>query len=319
MKNFNLIFILFSLAFAAIPVIIDTDIGQDFDDSWSVSVCLASPEIEVKLVLTAAHYATGRAQIVAKFMQTIGRTDINIGIGLNQDNYVGPLYGWAQDYNLSSYPGNLYTNGIQAAIDIINASPVPVTILAIAPTGNLQKMLSIDPSIVKKVNIVAMSGSVYKCYGNATGPCPEYNVYENIPASQAVYTANWNMTTTPLDTCGVAIVNGPTYQTLLNANNSDHILVQTLLENYVYWYSHGASSPYNPKTSSTVLYDAVAAYLAYSNPASLVNIVPVKLVVSNTGTTEISANGKVVDAALTWGPNGLANWADQLVARLIKY
>ncbi len=45
-------------------------------------------------------------------------------------------------------------------------------------------MLQQQPSIANKVNIVAMSGSVYKCYGNTTGACPEYNVDENIPASQ---------------------------------------------------------------------------------------------------------------------------------------
>ena len=46
-----------------------------------------------------------QAQILCKFLQAINRTDIAVGIGLSQDNYVGPLYGWAQDYNLNSYPG----------------------------------------------------------------------------------------------------------------------------------------------------------------------------------------------------------------------
>ncbi len=46
-----------------------------------------------------------QAQIVAKFLQTVKRTDVPIGVGINQDSYVGPLYGWAEDYNLKSYPG----------------------------------------------------------------------------------------------------------------------------------------------------------------------------------------------------------------------
>jgi len=299
-----------------IPVIIDTDIGQDFDDSWAVSVSLASPEVDIKLILTAAHNATGRAQIVAKFLQTIGRTDISIGIGLSQDNYVGPLYGWAADYNLADYPGKLYTDGIGQAINIITSSPTNVTIMAIAPTGNLQSMLQRQPSVASKVNIVAMSGSVYKCYGNASGACPEYNVYENVPAAQAVYTAGWDMTTTPLDTCGVAVINGPVYQSLLASNNSHNLLVQTLLMNYVYWHDHGGGG--NPSTTSTTLYDAVAAYLTFSNRAD-VNIVPVKLTVTNTGVTAVSPTGKLVDAALTWTQGGMANWASTIVNRLIKY
>ena len=132
-----------------------------------------------------------------------------------------------------------------------------------------QKMLSIQPSIAEKANIVAMAGSVYKCYGGAPGPCPEYNIFENVPASQvhfpsppllsspllssplpsllliffkAVYNATWNTTITPLDTCGLAIVNGSTYQTFLAANNSDHPLVQTLLMVYSLFLSPLISS-----------------------------------------------------------------------------
>eukprot|EP00026_Physarum_polycephalum_P009757 Phypoly_transcript_09891.p1 GENE.Phypoly_transcript_09891~~Phypoly_transcript_09891.p1 ORF type:complete len:330 (+),score=38.74 Phypoly_transcript_09891:24-992(+) len=307
----------FYLVFGGIPIIIDTDYGQEMDDSWAISVALASPEFDIKLILTATHNTTGQAQQLCKFLQTVNRTDIPVGIGLSQDARVGPLYGWAKDYKLSSYPGKLYTSGIKAALDIINSSPTPVTILELAPVGNLKEMLKIQPSVAKKAKIVAMAGSIYKCY-DGPGPCPEYNIYDNVPAAQAVYNASWNITITPLDTCGIAVVYGDTYQTFLAANNSAHPLVQTLLMNYVYFNNHGGDTSFNPRNSSTILYDTVAAYLAYSN-RSLVNMQKFTLNITGDGTMISTPTGKLVDVAITWAPNGLQGWAKQLVDRLIKY
>jgi inosine-uridine nucleoside N-ribohydrolase len=36
----------------SIPVILDTDIGGDIDDTWALAMMLRSPELDVKLVVT---------------------------------------------------------------------------------------------------------------------------------------------------------------------------------------------------------------------------------------------------------------------------
>eukprot|EP01113_Clastostelium_recurvatum_P048360 TRINITY_DN8788_c0_g2_i1.p1 TRINITY_DN8788_c0_g2~~TRINITY_DN8788_c0_g2_i1.p1 ORF type:complete len:358 (+),score=65.92 TRINITY_DN8788_c0_g2_i1:43-1074(+) len=310
---------------ARIPIIIDTDIGQDMDDSWAVSAALKSPEVDVRMILTAAHNAKGRAQIVAKFLQTVGRTDIPIGVGVVQDDFVGPLYGWAQDYDLATYPGKLYANGVQAALDIINNSSETITMVAIAPMGNFEAMLQAQPSVSTKVKIAAMSGSVYKCYGNSPGACAEYNVKENIQASQAVYSksTSWPMTITPLDTCGIVVLNGTLYQTLLKGNSSTNTILQTLLENYQYWSEHGGSG--HPATSSTTLYDTVAFYLSFSDLSFCV-MQNIPLIVDNTGVMRINSTaGKEVDVAVNWTPasssstaqTGLVQYTSWLVQRLL--
>ncbi|HSD27210.1 MAG TPA: nucleoside hydrolase, partial [Vicinamibacteria bacterium] len=35
-----------------IPVILDTDIGDDIDDTWALVLALKSPEIDLRLVVT---------------------------------------------------------------------------------------------------------------------------------------------------------------------------------------------------------------------------------------------------------------------------
>lgn len=89
----TLFFVLTSMiviANAKIPVIIDTDIGTDIDDSWAISYLLQKPSIDIKLILTESHDTPERTKLLAKFLTVIGRTDIPIGTGIQQDNKTGP-------------------------------------------------------------------------------------------------------------------------------------------------------------------------------------------------------------------------------------
>ena len=49
-----------------IPVILDTDIGDDIDDTWALAMLLRSPELDVKLIVTDTRNTTTRARIVAR-------------------------------------------------------------------------------------------------------------------------------------------------------------------------------------------------------------------------------------------------------------
>ena len=65
-----------------IPVIFDTDICDDIDDTWALAALLKSPELDVRLITTAVGNTEAKAKVVAKFLETVGRTDIPIGIGV---------------------------------------------------------------------------------------------------------------------------------------------------------------------------------------------------------------------------------------------
>lgn len=64
-----------------IPVILDTDIGGDIDDTWALGLLLKCPEFDVKLITTSTDNTPLKAKLVAKFLEIVGRTDIPIGIG----------------------------------------------------------------------------------------------------------------------------------------------------------------------------------------------------------------------------------------------
>ena len=65
---------------ARIPVIFDTDIGDDIDDTWALCLLLKSPQLDLKLVTTTYGKAEYRAKIIARLLTVAKRTDIPVGL-----------------------------------------------------------------------------------------------------------------------------------------------------------------------------------------------------------------------------------------------
>jgi inosine-uridine nucleoside N-ribohydrolase len=308
-----------------IPVIFDTDIGGDIDDTWALALLLESPEFDVKLVTTEVANTRAKAEIVAKFLETVGRTDIPVGIGVQQSKGKHRQQEWTEGYKLSSYPGEVYEDGVQALIDTIMKSPKPIKLIAVGPVPNIAAALQREPKIAQKAEFVGMHGSVYRGYGGSSKVSAEYNVRADAKAAQKVFTAPWKMTITPLDTCGIVQLKGPKYQKVLKRNST---LTRALMENYRAWYKQGIvnskkdlgeaelNKRVNQKlnSSSTTLFDTVAIYLAMST--ELVKMEELGIKVTNDGYTRIDENAKAVDCATKW--KDLGAFEDFLVKRLTK-
>ena len=133
-----------------IPVILDTDIGDDIDDTWALALLLRCPEFDVKLVVTDMDKGLYRAKLIAKFLEVAGRTDIPVAIGHGGREGSSRQQEWVEDYDLDSYPGTLHQDGAQATIDTIMNSKEEVTVLAIGPVPNLAEALRREPRIAEK-------------------------------------------------------------------------------------------------------------------------------------------------------------------------
>ena len=308
-----------------IPLIFDTDICDDIDDTWALSLLLQSNEFDVKLITTEVGNTSLKAKTVAKFLQTVGRTDIPIGIGIQHHKRSHRQSAWAKDYDLSSYPGKIYKDGVQALIDTIMKSRKPIKVVAVGPLPNIAAALEREPKIAKNAEFVGMHGSIYLGYGGSSEPSAEYNVKAYVKDAQKVFTAPWNMTITPLDTCGLVQLKGRKYQEVLNRKSP---LTQALIENYRVWFKQGILS--NQKdisvseltkkvdaklnSSSSTLFDTVGIYLAMSTDLVKMEKLPIK--VTNDGYTRVDKKGKLINCATEW--KDLGAFEDFLVDRLIK-
>ena len=292
---------------SGIPTILDTDIGTDIDDTWALVMLLNSPELDLKMVLSATGDTLHRAKISAKLLETAGRTDVAVGIGVETPQ--GPEFkrqaAWVDNYDLYQYPGKFYGDGVGAMISMIMAAKEPVTILCIAPATNIAEALKREPRIAGRCRFVGMHGSIRRGYNNNDTPAAEYNVKADIPAAKAVFEADWiDAVFTPLDTCGLVVLKDELYRRI---TASQAPLIKELLENYKIW-AHGEE-----KDRSSVLFDTVAVHLAYSTGYLKMEEINVK--VTDDGFTVIDPAGKRFNCAIDW--TAMEAFERDLVARLL--
>jgi inosine-uridine nucleoside N-ribohydrolase len=297
--------LVFAASTAPLPVILDTDIGDDIDDTWALAILLKSPELDLKLVTTTFGKAEYRAKIVARLLTVAKRTNIPIGLGAGGHAGEGGQQPWVQDYKLESYPGGIAPDGVQALIDTVRQSATPLTIISIGPSDTVAAALTRDPGLAAKATFVGMQGSVRKGYDG--GPvCPEWNVKANIPAAQKALLAPWRKETiTPLDTCGLVKLSGARFQTLAQSQDP---LVKAVLENYRIWAKK------DQLDQSSILFDTVAVYLAYPGPKPFLQFEDLNINVSPEGITRIDTHGRPMTVATAW--KSLDGYEDWMVALL---
>jgi inosine-uridine nucleoside N-ribohydrolase len=204
-------------------------------------------------------------------------------------------------------------------------SPRPIKVVAVGPLPNIAAALERQPRIADKAEFVGMHGSIGKGYGGSAEPSAEYNVRASAKDAQKVFTAPWQMTITPLDTCGIVQLKGQKYQKVLQRNST---LTSALIENYRAWYKHPivqknkdlSEAQVNKRvdekvnSSSTTLFDTVGIYLAMST--ELVKMEKLPIEVTDDGYTKINDQAKVINCATEW--KDLGAFEDFLVGRLTK-
>ena len=286
-----------------IPVIIDTDIGTDVDDMWALAFALRCPELDIRLITTCTGNVEYRAALVAKLLEVAGRTDIPIGLGLSLDAAPEPQKAWIEDYQLDLYPGVVLKDGVGAICDTVNQSENPVTLIAIGPLPNIAAALQRAPSIIENSKFIGMHGSLRIGYLGAPKPMKEYNVKQHALSCKSVFEASWEKEITPLDTCGNIILTGDNFQ---RVRNSADDLVRAVIENHLIWYEAVARSPVvgpfikkmDPQIQSSILYDCVAIYMAFSNDGLVYEKLPITI--TEDGKTLIDDDGSVVNCATSW-------------------
>jgi inosine-uridine nucleoside N-ribohydrolase len=293
------------------PVILDTDIGGDIDDTWALGLLLKSPELDLKLVVGDAGQANYRARLLARFLERAHRTDVPVGVGLDvEPRGEGGQAAWVKGYELNRYPGKVQSDGVQALVDTIMKSPRPVTLICIGPMPNIAEALRREPRIAQHARFVGMYGSVRLGYNGKPPPAAEWNVKADPKACQAAFTAPWDMTITPLDTCGLVTLTGEKYR---RVRDSKDPIAADVIANYRVWAAADKNLAANfADERSSTLFETVAIYLA-TRPELCV-MEKLRLRVTDDGLTVIDPQAKQINAATSW--KDLGRYQDWIVERL---
>ena len=301
------------------PVVLDTDIGGDIDDTWALAMMVNSPELDVKMVLSEHGDTLYRAKVAARFLQTVGRADVPVGIGIATPHLLlndwNPQEAVVRDYDLGSYPGRVLTDGVGALVDLVMGSSEPITLIAIGPLTNIAAALERQPKIASKVRFVGMDGNIRELFLNEVRVVPEYNVKVDVPASQRVFTASWDMTITPLDTCGKVVLRGDRYAKL---HRSESPIARAVMENYKAWVQYLSTKtdmdPLKYERESSILFDTVAVYLAMDD--RFLNMETLGVRVMADGLTSVDEDAKKIRCAMTW--KDMESFEDFLVQRITE-
>ena len=293
-----------------IPVILDTDVGSDIDDSWAIAYMLRCPELDVKLITTATADTTYRAKLCARLLRAGGRTDVPIGIGIPLGAVRERLFDHANELDFAQYTGRVCQDGVRAMIETIMGSNEKVTLLSIAPTPNIARALYLEPRIAGKARFVGMHGSVRKGYNGLAGRVDEeYNVVAYAYDAARVFQAPWDMTITPVDTCGVVRLAGEAFSKVLRSKDP---LTQEVMKSYKRW-SKGTAWEKHAKKMSSVLFNTVAIYLAFSEKWLKIERIGIR---TKWGFTIEDPNAKKMNVATDWKSGGLKAFEAHLAKRL---
>jgi inosine-uridine nucleoside N-ribohydrolase len=201
-----------------------------------------------------------------------------------------------KQWRWADYRGKVIDDGAAAMIDVVRASSEPVTLIAIGPLDTVAAALDRAPDIAGKANLVGMQGSVYRGYGGAEKPEPEFNVKSDVAAAKKVLSAGWkSIAITPLDTCGLPEVSldGERFARVKSSQDPG---VRAILESYATWAGKRSA---DELTGSTILYDTVAVYLA-DPQQTLLECRTIHIAVTDTGVTAEAATGTPMRVATAW-------------------
>ncbi len=248
----------------AYPVVIDTDIGDDIDDTWTLMYILASGAFDVRGILLTNFDTEYKAKLVCKMLKMLGRTDIPVFVSESvniPDNYKRGQESWINDFSLSDYHGRVVRAGwVEELYSLIEQTEGKVCIFELAPNTSLCKLYRAHRDLAQKCFVYAMAGAVEKSYESLDHVVGEFNICVDKQAAAEILASDLSYTMLPLDVCATIRLKGEAYQKFLKKNS---VFAQIVQENYLAWIKNGFFENYNVyDVASSVLFDMIVPWYA---------------------------------------------------------
>jgi purine nucleosidase len=147
-----------------IPILLDTDPGNDIDDALAISYLLQKKECEFLGITTVTGPVEKRAAIAEVLCNAVGRNDIPIIAGKSDTFFYGQGQPWCAQYDpIAEIPHRLdrkQDEAVDFLRQTIRSRPGEITLLSIGPFQNIALLFAIDPEIPYLLkNFVSMAGA----------------------------------------------------------------------------------------------------------------------------------------------------------------
>lgn len=276
-----------------IPVILDTDVGDDIDDAFAVALALKSPELDIVGITTAFEDAHTRALLLCRWFETMNldKPPIISGRGRRDKPVSKEQMGYGLKEGIKKKPADVLA--VEFMLSQFKARPGEITLLTVGPLTNVADLLNKHPECKKWIpRIVMMGGSVHIGYDAKKQPAAEWNIKADIPAAKVVFDSGIPLVVAPLDATGHLVLTKEMRQKIFDIGQPLHSGLKDL---YALW-----------KRPDPILFDPVAVRLAFDE--SLCKMESMRLTVDDKGFTRIAqgpANARVAvdidrDAFMKW-------------------
>ncbi|MCZ7646654.1 MAG: nucleoside hydrolase [Planctomycetota bacterium] len=178
-----------------IPVLLDTDIGNDIDDAVCLAYLLKQARCELLGITTVSGPVTQRAALADAVCRAAGRTDVPIRAGCRNGINLGPVQDSCPQAavlpKLAHTPPEEFRPGEAVAFlrERIRARPGEVTLLAIGPMTNLGLLFALDPEIPALLKRLVLMCGVFTNRGARSNGWREWNAICDPIATACVYRA----------------------------------------------------------------------------------------------------------------------------------
>jgi len=170
----------------SIPIVIDTEIGDNIDDAFALALALSSPEIELLGVTTTFYHAQARSLLARRLLGAYGRCQIPVNHGqshLFQGEPPADFDTFTQmEEAVLKEPMSISTN--MSALDWLGEltkTEQNITYIANGPLTNLADFIHHYPTQTKALKQIVLMG------GWATQRLPEWNISHDPRAAAIVF------------------------------------------------------------------------------------------------------------------------------------
>lgn len=231
MKTFLLALMACGLAAAQtkpVPVIFDTDIGDDIDDALALALILQSPELDLRAVTTVVDDTESRTRLAWKQLKLYGRTNVPLGTGASEPLLDAARNSRARQFEVLSaadeFPAAARKPAPQLIIETLLNSREKITLVPVGPLTNIALALKTDPRIKEKIErIVLMGGAFFP-------PRAEYNIVRDRVAAEIVFRSGVPIVAVGLDVTMKCKLEGSDLARLRSANNPASQFLVKLIE-----------------------------------------------------------------------------------------
>jgi purine nucleosidase/pyrimidine-specific ribonucleoside hydrolase len=211
-----------------IPIIFDTDIGDDIDDALALALAVQSPELDVRAVTTVIDNTEQRTRLAWKQLGIYNRRDIPLATGAVEP-FLDPVQKEAsRQFEVltpeDTIPAAARRRAADLIIETVMASPRKVTLVPVGPLTNIALALKTEPRIKTNIERIVIMGGAFEML------VAEYNIRRDRVAAEIVFRSGIPITAVGLDVTTKCKLKAEDIDRLRAANNPASAFVVRLIE-----------------------------------------------------------------------------------------